>query len=228
MIRELQPEILVNDRLDLLDVPGGWDYRTPEQFMPREGVRSGGRPVRWETCQTFSGSWGYHRDEGTWKSVRQILVLLIEAVSRGGNLLLNVGPTGRGTFDSRALDRLRGVGAWMALNGRSIYGCTGAPEGLAAPPNALLTYHPAARRLYLHLLEWPAGTLELDGYAGRVDYAQFLHDASEIPFVAREGRTGFMAGGRPEGRPDTLDLRLPVRKPEPEVPVIEFFLKGPQ
>ena len=94
MIRELQPGIIVNDRLDLLDVPGGWDYRTPEQFMPREWVTVDGRPVPWETCQTFSGSWGYHRDESSWKSVRQLVVMLIETVSKGGNLLLNVGPTG--------------------------------------------------------------------------------------------------------------------------------------
>jgi alpha-L-fucosidase len=226
MIRELQPEILVNDRLDLLDVPGGWDFRTPEQFLPREWVRAGGRLVPWETCQTFSGSWGYHRDEATWKSVRQILVMLIETVSKGGNFLLNVGPTGRGTFDSRALDRLRGVGGWMAVNGRSIHGCTQAPEGWGAPANCLLTFSPAARRLYVHVLEWPAGVLELDGYAGRVDYAQLLHDASEIPFAAKDGRAGFMAGGREEGRPDTLLLRLPILKPEPEVPVIELFLSG--
>jgi len=226
MIRELQPEILVNDRLDLLDMPGGWDFLTPEQFMPREWVRAGGRPVPWETCQTFSGSWGYHRDEATWKSVRQILVMLIETVSKGGNFLLNVGPTGRGTFDSRALDRLRGVGGWMAVNGRSIHGCTQAPEDWAAPANCLLTFSPATGRLYVHVLEWPAGVLELDGYAGRVDYAQLLHDASEIPFAAKDGRAGFMAGCREEGRPDTLLLRLPILKPEPEVPVIELFLGG--
>jgi len=70
-VRELQPNIIVDDRLDLLDVPGGWDYRTPEQFMPRDWVTMNGRRVPWETCQTFSGSWGYDRDETSWKSVRQ-------------------------------------------------------------------------------------------------------------------------------------------------------------
>ncbi|HYA48943.1 MAG TPA: alpha-L-fucosidase, partial [Burkholderiales bacterium] len=107
LVRELQPNILVNDRLDLLDVPGGWDFRTPEQFMPRQWVESGGRRVPWETCQTFSGSWGYHRDESTWKSARQLIVMLIETVSKGGNLLLNIGPTARGSLDPRASDRLR-------------------------------------------------------------------------------------------------------------------------
>ena len=120
MVRTLQPNIVVNDRLDLLDIPGGWDFRTPEQFMPREWVKVDGKKAPWETCQTFSGSWGYHRDETTWKSVRQLITMLVETVSKGGNLLLNVGPTARGTFDARALARLEGIGQWMHLHDRSI------------------------------------------------------------------------------------------------------------
>jgi alpha-L-fucosidase len=226
MIRELQPGIIVNDRLDLLDVPGGWDYRTPEQFMPREWVTVEGRPVPWETCQTFSGSWGYDRDESTWKSVRQLIVMLAETVSKGGNLLLNVGPTARGTFDERALDRLRGIGAWMDKNGRSIYGCTQAPPEFPQPSNCLLTYNAAAGRLYVHVLEWPLGVLALEGFAGRVAYAQLLHDASEVAFTEKGAETGFMPGSRGQERENTLTLRLPVLKPDVEVPVIELFLKG--
>ena len=167
MIRELQPNIIINDRLDLLDVPGGWDFRTPEQFMPREWVTMNGQKVPWETCQTFSGTWGYHRDEATWKSVRQLVTMLIEVVSKGGNLLLNVGPTARGTFDDRALDRLKGIGNWMSLHGRSIYGCTQAPAEFPKPPNCLLTYNPATKRLYVHVLEWPMGTWSSTASAAR-------------------------------------------------------------
>jgi len=225
MIRELQPGIIINDRLDLLDVPGGWDYRTPEQFMPREWVAFEGRPVPWETCQTFSGSWGYYRDEETWKSVPQLLGLLIETVSKGGNLLLNVGPTARGTFDDRALERLQGMGAWMDKNGRSIYGCTQAPAEFPKPDNCLLTYNSETRRLYVHVLEWPLGVLALDGFAGRVEYAQLLNDGSEIPFTEKGGQTGFMPGPRGTSGANTLVLRLPVRKPPVEIPVIELFLK---
>ena len=76
MVRELQPHIIVNDRLDLLDVPGGWDFRSPEQFKPREWVTMNGERVPWETCQTFSGSWGYYRDETSWKSPAQLIELL--------------------------------------------------------------------------------------------------------------------------------------------------------
>jgi alpha-L-fucosidase len=225
MVRELQPAILVNDRLDLLDRPDGWDFRTPEQFMPRERLRAGGRPVLWEACQTFSGSWGYHRDESTWKSVRQLLVMLAETVGKGGNLLLNVGPTARGTFDDRAGDRLRGIGEWMRLHGRSIYGCTQAPEEFVPPARALLTFHPGRNRLYVHVLEWPPGTLEIAGLAGRVAYAQLLHDASEVAFSDGPEAAGFMPGEREEAPRDTLTLKLPVGKPAVEIPVVELFLK---
>jgi alpha-L-fucosidase len=226
MIRRLQPHIIINDRLDLLNVPGGWDYRTPEQFMPRAWIVVNGKRVPWETCQTFSGSWGYHRDEASWKSVRQLVVLLVEAVSKGGNFLLNVGPTARGTFDRRAAERLEGIGEWMKYHGRSVYGCTQAPAGLNTPRNCLLTYHSGTGRLYVHVLEWPAGALHLDGYAGRVEYAQLLHDASEIKFIDsdRSSEIGFMPGERQEAGAAGLILRLPVRKPNVTVPVVELFL----
>ena len=226
LVRELQPGIIVNDRLDLLEAPGGWDYRTPEQFMPREGLRVEGRAVPWETCQTFSGSWGYHRDESTWKTARQLIVLLVEAVSKGGNLLLNIGPTARGTIDRRAVDRLERIAEWMTLNGRSIHGCTQAPEEFAAPNNCLLTWNPVTRRLYAHVLEWPPGELHLDGLAGRVAYAQMLHDASEIPLVEKGRETGFIPGQRPGSDENGLTLRLPVLEPDVEVPTIELFMRA--
>ena len=221
MVRELQPNIVVNDRLDLLDVPGGWDFKTPEQFMPRGWVQMDGKPVPWETCQTFSGSWGYHRDETTWKSEPQLIRLLVETVSKGGNLLLNVGPTGRGTFDDRALDRLDRMGAWMKLNGRSIYGCTQAPKEFTAPDNCILTYNPKTRRMYVHVLEWPLGVLHLDGFAEKVAYAQLLNDASEVRFTERPG----WQASHEKVSAETLTLRLPVIQPNVTVPVIELLLK---
>jgi alpha-L-fucosidase len=221
MVRELQPHVLVNDRLDLLDVPGGWDIRTPEQFMPRGWVKVDGQPVLWEACHTFSGSWGYHRDEASWKSVEQLLWMLIDTVGKGGNLLLNVGPTGRGEFDERALDRLNGMGEWMRRHGRSIYGCTQAPDEFAVPEGCKLTYNPETKRLYVHVLAWPFGGIFLDGYAGKVDYAQLLNDASEVRFGDLPGHmTDYGGGSR-----GTLMLHLPVHKPDVAVPVIELFLR---
>lgn len=207
MCRELQPGILVNDRLDL-DEQGGWDVKTPEQVMMREPLQHNGKPIVWETCQTFSGSWGYHRDEATWKTVDQLLYLLIDTVSKGGNLLLNVGPTARGEFDDRALSRLSAMGEWMRRHGRAIYGCGPAPAGFVAPDGCRLTYNPDLDRLYLHILHWPIQDLHLDGFAGKVAYAQLLHDASEVA-MATHG--------------DTLTLRLPVIKPNVPIPVVELY-----
>jgi len=222
MVRELQPNIIVNDRLDLLDVPGGWDFRTPEQFMPTQWVEHNGEKVPWETCQTFSGSWGYHRDENTWKTDRQVITMLIETVSKGGNLLMNVGPTARGTFDDRAMAKLEAYGKWMKLHNRSIYGCTQAPEEFKVPKNCFLTYNPKTNRLYIHVMEWPFKALHLEDYAGKVKYAQLLNDASEVKFAARRGAWMAKEKGFTEV---TLTLQLPVQPPDVTVPVIELILK---
>lgn len=217
-IRELQPGIILDDRLDL---DHGWDIKTPEQFQPREWVKYKGQPVVWEACQTFSGSWGYYRDEESWKSVEQLVRMLIDNVSKGGNLLLNVGPTGRGEFDARALDRLQGMGEWMKRHSRSIYGCTQAPDDLPCPQDCRLTFNPDTRRLYVHVFAWPFAQLHLDGLAGRVEYAQLVNDASEVRMTELPGHQAVM-----ESHPtNTLTLELPVKKPNVTVPVIELFLK---
>jgi alpha-L-fucosidase len=221
MVRELQPKIIVNDRLDLDDVPGGWDFKTPEQYKPSEWLQINGKRVPWEVCQTFSGSWGYNRDETTWKDSKQLIGQLIESVSKGGNLLLNVGPTGRGTLDYRAQDRLSSMGDWMNVCGRSIYGCTQAPEEFKAPDNSLLTYNPVTKRLYIHLLDWPLGQLILDGYAGKIKYAQLLNDASEIA-MSNVRNTIWL---EEPGKENEIVLTLPVLKPKVEIPVIELILK---
>jgi len=214
LARSLQPGIIVDDRLDLRDVEGGWDFTTPEQVKVTKWPEVNGRRVPWETCQTFSGSWGYYRDETSWKSPAQLIELLIESVSKGGNLLLNVGPTARGVFDFRAQERLGSMGEWMKYNNRSVYNCTEAPSEFIAPPNTLLTYNPSTNRLYIHLLSYPMGRLNLTGMADKVKYVQFLHDASEVRFTA----------GRDENKND-LALQLPILKPPVEIPVLEIYLK---
>lgn len=218
MIREIQPNIILDDRLDL---PDGWDIKTPEQFQAREWVTFNGQKVVWEACQTLSGSWGYHRDETSWKSVDQLVQMLIDTVSKGGNLLLNVGPTGRGELDYRALNALSGLGEWMRRHSRSIYGCTQAPEGFKAPQDCRLTYNPATNRMYVHVYAWPFKHLHLDGFGGKVAYAQLLNDASEVPMKGLED----WQKAWDKGEAGTLTLTLPVPKPNVTVPVIELFLK---
>jgi alpha-L-fucosidase len=224
LTRQLQPNILINNRLDL---PGAADFITPEQFQPTaQPTDEQGRPAVWEGCQTFSGSWGYYRDEHTWKSVPQLLWMLIDGVSKNGNLLLNVGPTARGEFDERARERLAGIGAWMSRHGRSIYGCGSAPPEFVCPPDCRLTYNAATRRLYVHMFNWPVKHLWLAGeaYVQRVEYAQLLNDASEIQRKGIEPWQHENAGGL--GRTQMLGLTLPITPPPVAVPVVELFLKS--
>ena len=221
MVRELQPGIIVSNRLDL---PGPPDIATPEQYIPTAGVTDEqGKPVVWEGCQTFSGSWGYHRDEASWKSDAMCIEMLIDHVSKGGNLLLNVGPTGRGEIDARAQSRLAAMGEWMRLHGSAIYGCGPAPADLPAPRDCRYTYNAKTKRLYVHLLAWPFKSLHLDNMDGRVTYAQLLNDASEIRF--RAGPHEVHPGLNAKTPPKAVTLDLPILKPAVEVPVIELFLQ---
>jgi len=150
-----------------------------------------------------------------------LVQMLIDTVSKGGNLLLNVGPNARGAFEPRAIDRLRGIGEWMRLHSRSIYGCTA--SDVAPPPDCRYTQN--GNRLYLHLFAWPFRHVHLDGLAGRVEYAQLLNDASEIKLQVvdpHQQAQNTTMGGLPAG---TLTLELPIKPPQVVVPVIELFLK---
>ncbi|MES2277521.1 MAG: alpha-L-fucosidase [Bacteroidota bacterium] len=210
LIRKLQPGIIVNNRLDLGEYKDGADFVTPEQVKSSELEKYKGKV--WETCQTFSGSWGYYRDENTWKTHRQLLDLLITSVSNGGNLILNVGPTARGEFDYRATNALDSLGKWMHSNSKAIYNCTYAPATFKAPDSTKLTYNAGTKRLYIHLYNYPAnGKMVLPDYKGKIKYAQFLHDYSEIKFTT----TG-----------NDINLVLPVKKPGFEIPVIELILSN--
>ena len=220
LTRRLQPQIIVNDRLGLKDTVGGWDMKTPEQVIVAKCPTFNGEEIYWETCQTFSGSWGYFRDELTWKSPRQLINILVDSVSKKGNLLLNVGPTARGRFDARACNRLDAIGKWMDDNSRSIYGCTAAPEELRkqCPEGCKMTYNPKTNTLYLHVLEWPIKVLPI-AFHEKVEYAQFLHDASEVKI-----KIPLEVSGIPRKDVDPSFI-LPVIKPNFEIPVIEVMLK---
>ncbi len=201
--RAIRPGIIIDNRTDLEQ-----DLWTPEQWQPLEWVRheQTGERVVWEACQTFSGSWGYHRDETSWKSPEMLIRMLVNTVSCGGNLLLNVGPTARGEFDSRAKDALAAMGEWMRLHGRSIYGCT--QSEFPAPPDCRYTQN--GNRLYLHIYAWPFKTLFLEGLADKIDYCQLLNDGSEIFWKEKDGKVA---------------IELPIQQPKVLVPVVEIFLK---
>ncbi len=203
MVRRHQPEIMINNRTEIFQ-----DYTTPEQRPAAGWPEVDGKPVIWEACQTFSGAWGYHRDEYTWKSVNMLLRILINGVALGGNLLLNVGPTARGNFDSRACERLEGMGRWMDLHARSIYGCT--MSDFTAPPDCRYTQNFGTGRLYCHIYAWPFKEIVLPGMAGKIEYAQLLNDASELQFT-EEG--------------EDVVVKLPITAPNVEIPVVEMYLR---
>lgn len=218
--RSLQPGIIIDNRTGIKQ-----DLWTPEQYQPTQWVRDAetGELVTWEACQTFSGSWGYYRDETSWKSPEMLVQMLINTVSVGGNLLMNVGPTARGCFDYRAEAALQAYADWMKYNSRSIYGCTMAePELLAHCPNGCkFTQSEDGKRLYIHLFTYPFQSLELPGFEGKIDYAQFLHDGSEL--LCKDGVELMADGGNFKTTAPVIEL--PVVKPNVIVPVIELFLK---
>ncbi len=215
LTRELQPGIVINDRLD---IPG--DLVTPEQYQPAEPMRRDGELVAWEACQTINGSWGYFRDNTQFKTPEVLVRMLVDGVSKGGNLLFNIGPTGRGNFDPASAAILVGLGEWIDLHGRSIFGA--GPSDFVAPPDCRYTQR--GDRLYLHLFAWPFEHIHLPGLADRVKYAQLLNDASEIALTSLEPDQqahNITMGGLPAG---TLTLTLPTRQPAVAVPVVELFL----
>ena len=136
---------------------------------------------------------------------------------------MNVGPTARGYLDHRAEKALEVYANWMKYNSRSIYGCTMAEPEFVAPRGTRLTQSEDGKRLYIHLVEYPYAFLEFRGLGGKIDYAQFLHDGSEILYT--EGKIDHFSEGRTEAN-DLVAFKIPFVKPENmEVPVIEVFLK---
>ena len=211
LARKLQPGIIIDNRTGY-----DQDLWTPEQFQPTEWVKDGdGNLVTWEACQTFSGSWGYYRDEMTWKSPEQLIGMLIKTVSLGGNLLMNVGPTARGYFDYRAEAALKTYADWMKYNSRSIYGCTMAEPEFTAPQGCILTQSEDEKRLYVHIMDYPFRDLEVKGLAEKVEYMQFLHDGSELIYSENKNA----------GHEGNIVVKLPVVKPNILYPTIEIFLK---
>ncbi|MBR3929856.1 MAG: alpha-L-fucosidase [Clostridia bacterium] len=219
LARSLQPGVIIDNRAGL-----DQDLWTPEQYQPLEWVKDKktGELLTWEACQTFSGSWGYHRDESTWKSPEMLIRMLVNTVALGGNLLMNVGPTSRGYLDKRAVDSLKVFEDWMKYNSRSIYGCTMAEPEFTAPCDCRFTQSEDGKRLYCHLFAYPYAHLQLFGLAGKVDYVQFLHDGSELLFT--EGKVNHFSFGASENK-DLLVVELPPIKPDVIVPVVEIFLK---
>ena len=185
MIKSLQPQIILNNRLGAGHAnpneqsAAAGDLATPEQIIPAAGVtNAAGELQLWEACMTMNDHWGYNRDDRNFKSPRQLVQMLVECVSKGGNLLLNVGPTALGEIQPDAQEILLEIGAWMDVNGESLYGCTRAP--LPKPDWGRYTLGPDGKTLYAHILERPMGPIILEGLGGKIKKARMLADGSEV------------------------------------------------
>ncbi|MDO5661700.1 MAG: alpha-L-fucosidase [Brachybacterium sp.] len=217
MVAELQPHCVVNDRLG---IPA--DLVTPEQYQPaRPMTDAAGNEVRWEACQTTNGSWGYDRDNLEFKSPDLLVRMLVSTVGTGGNMLLNIGPDGRGGIQPEDARILREIGEWMDLHEGSVIGA-GPEREITAPPGCLLTRRDD--RLYVHLATWPMQHLHIEGLAGRVRSARMLHDGSEIAHQVidpSQQAWNTTPGGLGE---DVLTLTLPIVRPDVLLPVVEIRL----
>lgn len=216
LCRELQPDMLVNDRLG---VPG--DLVTPEQYQPTLPLLdTAGTPQLWEACQTMNGSWGYHRDNVDHKPADLLVRMLADSVAMDGNMLLNIGPDGRGALTPHDTATLAQIGGWMDLHRDAIIGAGHAPF---APPREGV-YTVSGSKLYLFLHTWPLGHVHLPDLAGRVSYARLLNDGSWLRTTASDPDQK-ASNLTPAGeRAGTLTVDLPVRRPEVLVPVIELTL----
>ncbi len=253
LVHELSPNTLINDRLG-----DGYDFITPEQFIPKDGIPARtGKPnpsldpggdgffklvsslsttpiiggwlrkqvkkygegtlvltkvhqeqypapdhfQPWETCMTMGGSWAFNPEETNWKAPAQLVRNLVNVVSRGGNYLLNVGPTPGGAFPPEAVERLQHIGRWMKTYSKSIYGATYMP--LHGQSWGQVTRNGDV--IYLHIFDWPAnGKLTVENFPGQV-------------------RTVSLFAGDPltfSQRGETLEIALPAQGPDPDVSVL--------
>lgn len=190
MVRSLQPGAILDNRLEvsgegfgslaqMRPTPYHGDFITPEKMIPPKGLRDGkGRELCWEVCVTMNHNWGYCADDHYYKSGEMLIRKLVECVSKGGNMLLNVGPDARGNIPEEAMERLEIIGKWMDKNSRSIYGC-GRSE-IEKPDYGRLTAN--GNKLYFHVYEQSLGPLPLLGLEkDRIKAIRYLATGAEIP-----------------------------------------------
>lgn len=210
LVRSLQPEILVNDRL-----PGCGDYLTPEQIVPGRTV--GGKP--WEACMTMNENWAYNREDHNYKSSTLLIRRLIETVAGGGNLLLDVSPMGDGSLPAEQVERLSALGAWIDKNGESIFDVEPGLE-------AWQFYGPttkAANTLYLHVLGATDDVVDVRGIPiQRVQRVTHLATREALPWKGRrELHAQAYESGEPTGNLEIVPGPL-LGRSEPSVIAIEF------
>ncbi|MEP7198309.1 MAG: alpha-L-fucosidase [Chloroflexota bacterium] len=215
MIRELQPGIVINDRLG---EEGIGDYGTPEQFVPVEPMAGD-----WETCMTINETWAYNATDRAYKSCAELIATLVEVVSKGGNLLLNVGATADGEIAPEFSSRLRLVGEWLRHNGESIYGAgRGLPLGACHWPTTM-----KGDALYLHVLGRPAGDMvRVLALERRVLDVRLLVSGRPLEWAPDRAHPRDALRNPPHASP--LRIHLPDQGLDPYDTVIEVQLESPK
>jgi len=211
-LHTLDPKLIINNRIDKFragmagmstDAAAVGDFGTPEREIPPAGFGSG---VDWESCMTLNDHWGYNRHDDNWKTPATILQNLCDIASKGGNYLLNVGPTREGVLPPPSIECLKTVGNWMKINGEAIDGTGPTPFGAEAgkfsdtekdqggKPQFITTWNWRATtkpgKIYLMIFNWPAtGKFDLPGLQSKVVRACFLADHKDLTFNQTESGT---------------------------------------
>jgi alpha-L-fucosidase len=190
-VRSLKPSILINNRvgkgrkgmegLSKTDREYAGDFGTPEQQIPASGLPG----VDWESCMTMNDTWGFKSYDHNWKSPETLVRQLVDSASKGGNYLLNVGPTADGEIPGASVERLAAMGRWMRVNSDAIYGTTASPFPMQ------LSWGRATRKadkLYLHVFNWPAdGLLTVPPFGGTIRAASLLGRSQPRLTVTKAG-----------------------------------------
>ena len=181
MVREINPDVIIDDRLGgdikAQDKPlYVGDFGSPEQMIPKYGLTDyQGTPIPWETCMTLNNCWGYSHDTN-YKNAKNVINTLVECVSKGGNLILNVGPNALGEIPEQSVSVLKEVGEWMKLNGESIYSCTF--SGLEKPEFGRITKNDDA--YYLYIQDLTSEYIALYDIPHEIKFATLLCDGSKL------------------------------------------------
>jgi len=222
-VRSLQPDIIINNRVGkgrsgmqgMDKGQGVGDYGTPEQEIPATGFGPG---VYWESCMTMNNHWGYNKHDQNWKSTKTLVQNLVDCASKGGNYLLNIGPTAEGLFPEASVQRLAEIGKWMHVNAESIYGTKASPFKRLPWGRCTQKSDGSFTTLYLHVFDWPEdGRLVVPGLKNDVAKAWLLADPDRKE-LAVTSTSDAKVVSVPSGAPDQIDSVVVLRvRGQPEV-----------